>query len=93
MMELGLKYDSSIVPVKALRCSLPETDNLPHVIAQKNGESLLEFPLSTSRILGRNFLTGGFYFRSLPYCLIKNSIRKINNVNKSGNSIFASVGT
>jgi hypothetical protein len=40
---------------------------------------LLEFPLSTIRILGANLpISGGGYFRLFPYYLIKKGLRRIN---------------
>jgi hypothetical protein len=46
---------------------------LPHA------SSIVEFPLSTIRFCGQNFpVSGGGYFRLLPYPLIKNGLRRIN---------------
>jgi len=44
-----------------------------------NSNSLIEFPISTVRILGQNFpIGGGGYFRLFPYSLIKKGLRSIN---------------
>jgi len=45
---------------------------------------MIEFPLSTIRVLGTNFpVSGGGYFRFFPYSLIKYGLKSINeNENK-----------
>jgi len=44
-----------------------------------NSNSLIEFPISTVRILGQNFpISGGGYFRLFPYPLIKKGLKRIN---------------
>jgi len=46
-----------------------------------NSNSLIEFPISTVRILGQNIpISGGGYFRLLPYPLIKKGLKRINEV-------------
>ena len=44
-----------------------------------NSNSLIEFPISTVRILGQNLpISGGGYFRLFPYPLIKKGLKNIN---------------
>jgi polysaccharide deacetylase family protein (PEP-CTERM system associated) len=44
-----------------------------------NSNSLIEFPLSTVKILGQNFpISGGGYFRLFPYPLIRKGLKSIN---------------
>jgi polysaccharide deacetylase family protein (PEP-CTERM system associated) len=46
-----------------------------------NSNSLIEFPISTVRILGQNIpISGGGYFRLFPYPLIKKGLKRINEV-------------
>jgi hypothetical protein len=45
----------------------------------RNSKSILEFPISTMRILGRNLpISGGGYFRLLPYSIVKKGLKEIN---------------
>ena len=44
-----------------------------------NSNSLIEFPISTVRILGQNLpISGGGYFRLFPYPVIKKGLKNIN---------------
>jgi polysaccharide deacetylase family protein (PEP-CTERM system associated) len=48
--------------------------------APLTSSKFIEFPLSTVRICGQNFpISGGGYFRLLPYPLIKKGLRRIND--------------
>ena len=56
------------VPPSAL-CSMP------------HASSIVEFPISTVRILGVNFpMGGGGYFRLFPYLLVKKGLERINRI-------------
>ncbi|HVP41537.1 MAG TPA: XrtA system polysaccharide deacetylase, partial [Candidatus Krumholzibacteriaceae bacterium] len=45
----------------------------------QNSHFIIEFPLSTVKVLGTNFpISGGGYFRLFPYLLIKRGLRSIN---------------
>jgi polysaccharide deacetylase family protein (PEP-CTERM system associated) len=44
-----------------------------------NSNSLIEFPISTVRILGQNIpISGGGYFRLFPYPVVKSALTRIN---------------
>ena len=44
---------------------------------------LMEFPISTVRLLGQNFpVSGGGYFRLLPYVIIRRALSRINKKDK-----------
>jgi len=59
-----------------MRCLAPR---FPHLIRIGNNGSLMEFPISTLRGLGRNIpFSGGPYLRFLAYGIIKTVIRKLN---------------
>lgn len=46
-----------------------------------NSNSLIEFPISTVRILGQNIpISGGGYFRLFPYSIFKRGLKRINEV-------------
>lgn len=78
LIEEGFKYDSSIFPIHRDRGGLPDGERFPYKIERKR-RSLLEFPISTIRLLGQNVpYSGGGYFRLLPYCLIKPLVRTNN---------------
>lgn len=87
----GLKYDSSIFPVKTHLYGVPDAPRFTYHISSEKievdspEEKFLEVPLSTYNIplIGRNLpIAGGFYLRFFPYFFIKHSIRKINNMGK-----------
>lgn len=70
----GIRYDSSIFPVSNWRYGIPDHPPGPTVIETAAGK-ILEFPLSTRRLLGRNIpVSGGAYFRIYPYALTRANI-------------------
>lgn len=76
LAELGIRYDSSIFPVRNYRYGIPDADPVPHRV---NAGSLMEFPISTWRVAGRNVpVAGGAYFRLLPYSVTRRGIAAIN---------------
>lgn len=81
--ELGIKYDSSIFPIKHDIYGVPFAPRFPYKIALDHGMEIYEFPLSTIKIFGKNFpIAGGGYFRLFPYWFIKMGIKKLNNSGK-----------
>jgi len=45
--------------------------------------SIVEFPISTVKVLGTNFpISGGGYFRLFPYPIIRKGLKRINEVEK-----------
>jgi len=78
LIEHGIEYDSSIFPIRNYRYGISDAPRYPYIIGTQNG-SLLEFPISTVKLLGTNFsFAGGFYMRFFPYRLIKWSIQRVN---------------
>ncbi|MBI1797643.1 MAG: DUF3473 domain-containing protein [Candidatus Eisenbacteria bacterium] len=78
MGELGLRYDSSIYPVLNYRYGISDAERWPHAVAA-GGTTLLEFPISTWRLWGRNVpIAGGAYFRIFPYAVTRHAFRSIN---------------
>ena len=74
--EAGYKYSSSIYPVQHDHYGLPSAPRVPFKV---NGGQLIEVPMSTVRFGKRNFpVSGGGYFRLLPFALSKAAIRRIN---------------
>jgi polysaccharide deacetylase family protein (PEP-CTERM system associated) len=80
MENAGIEYDSSVFPIRHSRYGIPDSDRFPHRLFDEQGKhSVMEFPLSTIRLLGRNFpMSGGAYFRFLPYPLVRWGIKKLN---------------
>jgi hypothetical protein len=61
------------------RSSVLEVNSLTHSLI--NSRALIEFPLSTVKVLGQNVpISGGGYFRLLPYPLIKKGLKTINEI-------------
>jgi polysaccharide deacetylase family protein (PEP-CTERM system associated) len=80
LIDLGIKYDSSIFPIHHDRYGMPGAKRFPHVLEQPRGR-IIEFPLSTVRVLGQNIpVAGGAYLRFFPLRLISSGIRRINEV-------------
>jgi len=85
LREHGLRYDSSILPVKgasrawALRGGKRYGVGGASPFASRVHDGLWEFPVSTIRFGGRTWgVTGGGYFRLLPLWMTRQAIRRIN---------------
>jgi polysaccharide deacetylase family protein (PEP-CTERM system associated) len=73
----GYTYSSSVYPVRHDIYGLPEAPRFP--FTPKIGDKFREFPISTLRLLGRNWpVGGGGYFRLLPLALSTSAIRRVN---------------
>ncbi len=80
LVEEGFRYDSSIFPIHHDRYGIPNAKRFPYVIYCDAGE-IIEFPPSTARLAGQNLpMTGGGYFRLLPYSIFQWGLRRINRV-------------
>lgn len=78
--ECGFKYDSSIMPISGKRYGWPGFPKHYTRITLNNGMSLIEMPLSTINVLGREVpIGGGGYLRMLPTFLTLKGIGRINN--------------
>jgi polysaccharide deacetylase family protein (PEP-CTERM system associated) len=78
LVEEGFRYDSSIFPIYHDRYGVPGARRFPYVIYCDSGE-IIEFPPSTTRLAGQNLpMTGGGYFRLLPYPIFRWGLRRIN---------------
>ena len=91
LKKAGLKYDSSVFPVKTPLYGVPDAPLYPYHISSSNikrdnpEEGFLELPLSVFRIpiVRKNIpIAGGFYLRFLPYLFIKHAIKTINKMNQ-----------
>lgn len=78
LMECGVRYDSSIFPIRGRRYGISDFPRGP-VRYMHNGGTLIEVPLSTVRVCGVNLpVSGGGYFRLLPGVVIRHVVRVIN---------------
>ena len=67
----GIRYDSSIFPIKNWRYGIPDYEKGPTVVETASGR-ILEFPLSTRSLFGKTLpVTGGAYFRLYPYAVTR----------------------
>jgi polysaccharide deacetylase family protein (PEP-CTERM system associated) len=78
MAAAGLRYDSSLFPIRHPRYGAPTAPCHPHLIHTPAGD-LVEFPLATVRLLGQNLpIAGGGYLRLLPLAFIRWGIQALN---------------
>lgn len=79
LCEVGFTYDSSIFPIKHDLYGIPDAPQVPTRITGPGGGSVVEFPMSTVSMFGiRLPVSGGGYFRLLPYALLRAGLRKLN---------------
>jgi len=77
--EAGYRYSSSIYPVRHDHYGLPDAPRFPYRVSER----LLEIPVTTARIFGRNFPAGGGgYFRLAPYRVSRWAIGRVNGVDR-----------
>ena len=79
LAEAGFEYDSSIFPVRHDRYGIPDAPEFPHYLETPKGQSLVEFPLSTAKLLKYRLpVAGGGYFRLYPYAITRAGLSQIN---------------
>jgi polysaccharide deacetylase family protein (PEP-CTERM system associated) len=79
LKKYGFLYDSSVFPFKTYQYGNSKAPFYPYILSAKNGSRIDEIPPSVIKYLNiRIPFSGGFYFRMLPYTLIKNGIRRTN---------------
>jgi polysaccharide deacetylase family protein (PEP-CTERM system associated) len=79
LVELGFLYDSSIFPIHHDRYGIPNAPTVPGAIESPSGGRLVEFPMAAASIGGIKLpVSGGGYFRLLPYWLCAYGLRQIN---------------
>ncbi|BAL93759.1 XrtA system polysaccharide deacetylase [Rubrivivax gelatinosus] len=75
LAETGHAYSSSIYPIRHDHYGMPDAPRFAHRVAG----GLLEVPVSTVRLGGRNLpSSGGGYFRLLPYAASRWLIARVN---------------
>ncbi len=80
LQSRGFHYDSSVFPMRNMLYGYQGAPRFPYQIA---GLNLVEFPVTTAHLAGRNWpVAGGFYTRTLPYDLISRGIRQVNQLDQ-----------
>jgi polysaccharide deacetylase family protein (PEP-CTERM system associated) len=78
--EAGFEYDSSIFPIRHDVYGIPDAPQVPSRIPTPKGASIVEFPMSTAPMFGTRIpVSGGGYFRLLPYWLTRKGLRTLNS--------------
>jgi polysaccharide deacetylase family protein (PEP-CTERM system associated) len=81
LAEAGYRYSSSIYPIRHDHYGMPDAPRFSH--RPRNAQGLIEIPVSTVRVLNRNFPAGGGgYFRLMPYALSRWCLRRVNQVDR-----------
>ncbi|MDG1498474.1 MAG: DUF3473 domain-containing protein [Planctomycetota bacterium] len=82
LAERGYTYDSSVHPVRHPTYGIADFEPGISVVKTEAG-SLVEFPVSTRKIFGRNLpVGGGGYFRLYPGALIRNAVADLDRRGK-----------
>ncbi len=76
LAEEGYRYSSSVYPIKHDLYGIPDAPRFNYEVPEVK---MLEIPVSTVTLLGRNVpCGGGGYFRLFPYSLSKWAIARVN---------------
>jgi polysaccharide deacetylase family protein (PEP-CTERM system associated) len=76
LAEAGYLYSSSIVPIKHDLYGMPDA---PRFAFRAAGDRLLEIPITTVSLAGRNInCGGGGWFRLFPYAFSRWALKKVN---------------
>jgi len=75
LQDAGYRYSSSVYPIQHDHYGMPDSPRFAYAVR----DGLLEVPVTTLRVLGRNLpSSGGGYFRLLPYGLSRWMLRRVN---------------
>ncbi len=79
MQEEGVRYDSSVFPVRHPRYGIPDAPRAPYEIRP----GFWEFPMATFTVGATKIpVAGGAYFRLYPYPVTRWGLRRINREGK-----------
>ncbi|MGE0744141.1 MAG: XrtA system polysaccharide deacetylase [Rhodospirillales bacterium] len=77
LAEEGYAYSSSVYPVRHDHYGMPDAPRF--TFRPDDGGGIVEVPVTTVRLMGRNLpCAGGGYFRLLPYAVSSWAIRRVN---------------
>ncbi|MCA1992513.1 MAG: polysaccharide deacetylase family protein [Coleofasciculus sp. S288] len=84
LVELGLRYDSSIFPMKRNHGGFLEFSQEAGWITTPKGNRILEVPVTPINLIGNKkiYMFGGGYFRLAPLSMITAGIKQLNIQNK-----------
>ncbi len=75
LARAGYSYSSSVYPIKHDHYGMPDSPRFAYEVRP----GLMEIPITTLRVLKRNFpSSGGGYFRLLPYALSRWMLGRVN---------------
>lgn len=75
LARAGYRYSSSIYPIRHDHYGMPESPRFAHEVRP----GLMEIPITTLRVLNRNWpSSGGGYFRLFPYALSRWMLSRVN---------------
>ncbi len=75
LARAGYRYSSSIYPIRHDHYGMPDSPRFAYEVRP----GLMEIPITTLRVLNRNFpSSGGGYFRLLPYALSRWMLGRVN---------------
>ena len=79
LLRTGHRYSSSIYPIAHDHYGMPDAPRF----AYQTEQGLLEVPVTTLRMGGRNFpSSGGGYFRLLPYAVTRWMLQRVNQAER-----------
>lgn len=85
LLEAGYRYDSSIFPVRHPDYGMRDAKDEIHRLETPSGRTIVEFPMTVARFLGRPVpVAGGGYFRLLPYGITRWGLRQVNRRGRPG---------
>jgi polysaccharide deacetylase family protein (PEP-CTERM system associated) len=80
LQETGHVYSSSIYPIRHDLYGMPEAPRFPF---RFRPDGILEIPVTTVSLVGRNFpCGGGGYFRLMPYPAFRWALRRVNEADR-----------
>jgi polysaccharide deacetylase family protein (PEP-CTERM system associated) len=79
LVAAGYQYSSSVYPVRHDHYGMPDAPRFPFRVRER----LLEIPVTTTRMFGRNLPAGGGgYFRLAPYRVSRWAIGRVNRIDR-----------
>jgi polysaccharide deacetylase family protein (PEP-CTERM system associated) len=86
LAQAGYLYSSSIVPIKHDHYGIPDA---PRFAFRPSGNGLLEIPITTVSVAGRNVnCGGGGWFRLFPYAFSKWALNHVNSKEKQAGIFY-----
>ena len=81
LVELGIKYDSSVFPAPASHGGMPSYGAAVPSKVEVDGIQIKEFPIPYHSFAGRHIVfNGGGYFRLMPYGIIKKWTKEVAGI-------------